>query len=222
MKYRLPVAKSCLPALCFQWPGAALRRWRGKRSTRLSMWRSAVSTDRRPRSLYQGVWGYGAGLAASRCPFSVGWGLVRASSSSRGRWGLARRGWAVPRATKTSCGFIMRRSSRGPTLVMWTLTECVTCPCLETGQVLSGWGGELNEVFMLRREGDRQTGPMTLSSPVLWLFGDKEWSFWILQHARWTQSNMTQRGMCLDCLFSQTRNSQVFKCSKIPFGFLCV
>lgn len=91
------------------------------------MWRSAVSIDRRQRSFYLGGSGYGPGLAALRCLFNAGWGLARASSSSWGRWGSARRGWAAPLDTKTSCSFILRHSDRGPILVTWTLTDCVTC-----------------------------------------------------------------------------------------------
>lgn len=53
------VAGVSIPSLCyvlffFQWLGAASRRWSEKRSTRLSVWRSAVSTGRRPRSLHLG------------------------------------------------------------------------------------------------------------------------------------------------------------------------
>lgn len=222
VKYEMepsPVSKSCLPAWCFQWHGAALRRWSRRRSTRLSLWRSAASTDRRPRSLYLEVWGYATGLATSRCPLSVGWGLVRVSSSLQGRWGLGRPGWDVLHVTKTSCGCIMRRSSRGPTPVTWTLTECVSCPHLEVRQVLTGWGGEVNQVFKLRVRKKLTDCPCSRASLLscclvtLW-----RWIIELLnvakQHAGWTQSWAWCIVECVQTAFLADKELAGFKCSK--------
>lgn len=221
----LPVSKSCLPVWCFQWHGAALRRWSRRRSTRLSPWRSAASTDRRPRSLHQGVWGYGGGLATSRCPYSVGWGLGRASSSSPGQWGLGRPGWVALHATKTSCGCIARRSSGGQTLVMWTRTERVAFPCLDIWQVLTGWGGELNPEFMLRRErlAPSLLSPLLLSRDSL---ETKTGAPECCQAACWMDSALkVERDATWNVFglpFSQTGNSQDLNVAKPPFGFFNV
>lgn len=145
--YSRPVSKRSWCAPFIQWHEAASPRWSRRRNTRPSVCFLAVSTDRRPRSLQVVGWGHAAGLAASRCPLSAGWGLVKGTSSSREWWGLARPGWAARRATKTSCGFIMKRSCRGPTPVRWTLTECLTCACMEM-DVFPGWADSLNHVAL--------------------------------------------------------------------------
>lgn len=193
-----------------QWHEASLRRWIQRRSIHRSLWRSVASTDRRPMSLCLGVWGYGAGKAALKCPCSAGWSLEMESSFLLGQWGLGRPGWVALLAIKTSCGCITRHNYRGQTRAMWKLTDLAAHIWKGSTFSFDFWE-ELYWKFKPRRK--------RLIVPVFSRLSCDSWEYesWKCCKAACDGSRTWSR--CFQISFSNVRSCRVLNVAKVLFGF---